>query len=131
MSQCVEDFLTGIVDKVGERAIQLLDSIVHGFIGLGADDIHDSLSLSQIYAPIEKSPLGKLTRLSHSSALADSQLQDFIRDRNSAVGIYLDDILAREGLGRVHGTKHDLIQNFLILWVDDMAVVECVAFHFV
>ena len=46
------------------------------------------------------------------------------------MGVDLDDILAREGLGRAHGTKHNLIQNFLILRVNDMAVVERVAFYF-
>ncbi|KXT69144.1 hypothetical protein SCRDD08_01572 [Streptococcus cristatus] len=130
LSQCIEDFLTGAVDKVRKRAVQLLDSIVHSFICLGPDDIHDSLSLSQIHAPIEKGPLGKLARLCQSSPLADSQLQDFIGDRNSAVGVDLDDIFTGESLGRTHGPDHDLIQNLLILRVNDMAVVKCVAGHF-
>ena len=90
--------MTGIVDQFRQGSVQLFDGNIHSLVGLGADNIHDCLSLGQINPTVEEGTLGKFTRFGQTSSLTDDQLQNFIGHCNPAVGIDLDNVLTGEGL---------------------------------
>ena len=56
-------------------------------------------------------------------------MQDFIGHRNPTVSIDLDDVFASEGLRRAHGSDHNFVEDLILIWIHDMAVVEGMASH--
>ena len=121
--------MAGVVDQFRQGSVQLFDGNIHSLVGLSADNIHDGLSLGQIDPTVEEGTLGKFTRFSQTSSLTDDQLQDFVCHSNPSVRVDLNNVLTSEGLRRAHGSNHDFIEDLILIWIHDVAVVEGMAGH--
>ena len=116
-------FFAGLIDDLGEPALQLAYSTGETGPAFSLNHIHDGLSLGQVDTAIDKGPFRKFTGIGHAGTTAQYELQDRFQCFPAAMALDFQYVFCRIGVRAFHDKGQDFIDTAPI-FIDNSPVLN-------
>src|SRR6185369_1831599 len=91
------------------------------------DYINSRLCLNQIDPSIQECTFSEFAGLSKPGTRCQNCSKDELNNQGATMTMYFDNIFTSEGLWCLHIDGHNLIENYISIWIYDAPIIKTVA----